>query len=256
MLTANRSNIGRVRHVNEDHAWVGQLSGGLTYAIVADGMGGHQAGDVASKLAVDSFCNMLERQHEKAEVSQEEAKMLVRQAIAEANEKVYGMASRNERYHSMGTTVVAALLGGGSAVIGHVGDSRAYRISKEKLSLLTEDHSLVNELLKSGQLSYEEAANHPRKNVLTRAIGTDAHVDIDVQSLSWDAEDMLLLCSDGLTNMVSEEQILAVLAQESDDLGAKADQLIQQALEAGGEDNVTVVLLQEAAGAKRKEEVV
>jgi protein phosphatase len=92
--------------------------------------------------------------------------------------------------------------------------------------------------------------------VLTRAIGTDAHVDIDVQSLSWDAEDMLLLCSDGLTNMVSEEQILAVLAQESNDLGAKADQLIQQALEAGGEDNVTVVLLQEAAGAKRKEEAV
>lgn len=256
MLTANRSNIGRVRHVNEDHAWVGQLPGGITLAIVADGMGGHQAGDVASRLAVESFRSMLERQHERSEVSQQEGKMLLRQAIAEANEKVYEMASRNERYHSMGTTVVAAMLGGGSAVIGHVGDSRAYRVSKERLSLLTEDHSLVNELLKSGQLSQEEAANHPRKNVLTRAIGTDAHVEIDVQSLPWSSEDLLLLCSDGLTNMVGEEQILAVLAQESDDLGAKADQLIQQALEAGGDDNVTVVLLQEATGAKRKEDVV
>lgn len=222
-------------------------------AIVADGMGGHQAGDVASKLAVDSFRGMFERQTERSGLSEQEAKMLIRQAIAEANEKVYEKASGNERYHNMGTTVVAAMLCGGSAVIGHVGDSRAYRVSKDKLSLLTMDHSLVNELLKSGQLSEEEALNHPRKNVLTRAIGTDEHVEIDVMALEWRPDDMLLLCSDGLTNMVSDDQIHAVLAEDSRDIGAKADQLIQQALEAGGDDNITVVLLQEVAGAKQEE---
>lgn len=246
MLTAILSNIGRVRQVNEDQCWVGALGGGIAIAVVADGMGGHQAGDVASQTAVDTFRGAFEQHADKDSITEQEGKMLIRQAIAEANETIYAMASRNDRYHNMGTTVVSALMLPGMAVIGHVGDSRAYRIGGGgSIELLTMDHSLVNELVKSGQLSAEEAAHHPRRNVLTRAIGTDPEVEIDVQSIEWHPEDVLLLCSDGLTNMVGEDQIAEVVADPSQELEAKADHLIQLALEGGGDDNITVVLLQE-----------
>ncbi|GKU78506.1 Stp1/IreP family PP2C-type Ser/Thr phosphatase [Paenibacillus sp. L3-i20] len=253
MLTANRSNIGRVRQVNEDQSWVGKLNNGVTLAIVADGMGGHQAGDVASQMAVNAFRTAFEHHTARVELSEQEGKMLIRQAISEANEAIYAMASHNERYHNMGTTIVAVLVSKGNAIIGHVGDSRAYKVTSDGIHQLTMDHSLVNELLKSGQLTEEEALNHPRRNVLTRAIGTDAHVDIDVQSLSWSPEDVLVLCSDGLTNMVNDQQLLETVSNDELELEAKADHLIQLALDAGGDDNITVVLLQEAAKVKREE---
>lgn len=253
MLTANRSDIGRVRQVNEDQSWVGQLSNGVTLAIVADGMGGHQAGDVASQMAVNAFRHALERQAAKTELTEQEGKMLIRQAIGEANEAIYTMAAGNERYHNMGTTIVAALLRANNAIIGHVGDSRAYRVTQNSIKLLTMDHSLVNELVKSGQITEEEAAHHPRRNVLTRAVGTDPRVEIDVQAMVWSPDDVLVLCSDGLTNMVSEREIQAAVASEELDLESKADHLIQLALDAGGDDNITVVLLHEGAGVKREE---
>lgn len=252
MLTANRSDIGRVRQVNEDQSWVSQLNNGITLAIVADGMGGHQAGDVASKKAVDAFRSMLEQSAVKADLSLQEGKMLIRQAITQANEAVFELASRNEHYHNMGTTIVAALVKQDNAIIGHVGDSRAYKITAGVITQITTDHTLVNELVKSGQLSMEEAAHHPRRNVLTRAVGTDSHVDIDVQSVEWSPQDVLLLCSDGLSNMVSEQQMLQTVTTEQLELEAKADHLIQLALHAGGDDNITVVLLQEAAGTNRE----
>ncbi|MBH5316755.1 Stp1/IreP family PP2C-type Ser/Thr phosphatase [Paenibacillus sp. GSMTC-2017] len=253
MLTASRSNIGRVRQVNEDQSWVGQLNNGVTLAIVADGMGGHQAGDVASLMAVNAFRTAFEQHTERTELSEQEGKMLIRQAISEANETIYAMASQNERYHNMGTTIVALLVNDDSAIIGHVGDSRAYKVTSEGISQLTTDHSLVNELLKSGQLTEEEALHHPRRNVLTRAIGTDRNVDIDVQSLDLLPDDILMLCSDGLTNMVSEQQLLETVLNDELELEAKADHLIQLALDAGGDDNITVVLMQEAAKVKREE---
>lgn len=253
MLTANRSNIGRVRQVNEDQSWVGQLNNGATLAIVADGMGGHQAGDVASQLAVDAFRSMFTMSAEKINLSLQEGKMLIRQAIANANEAVYAMAAQNDRYHNMGTTIVAALLKQDRAVIGHVGDSRAYKVSEGNITQLTVDHSLVNELVKSGQLSEEEAADHPRRNVLTRAVGTDPQVEIDVQMVEWSPDDVLLLCSDGLTNRISDQQILAAVTNEELEIDAKADHLIQLALDAGGDDNITVVLLQQSASTEREE---
>lgn len=247
MLTVNRSDIGRIRMANEDRSWAGVTSGGLTMAIVADGMGGHQAGDVASQLAVDAFREAMEPLQ--AGASAEEAQRCLREAIARANEVVYDMASRNEQYHNMGTTVVAALFIEESLlVIGHIGDSRAYRISSgSAITQLTEDHTLVNELVRSGQISAEEAAHHPRRNVLTRALGTDDEVELDVQTFDWSGDDILLLCSDGLSGMISDEDILqAVSAQAS--LDEKADRLISMALAAGGDDNITVVLLQSGAG--------
>ncbi|MFD0959387.1 Stp1/IreP family PP2C-type Ser/Thr phosphatase [Paenibacillus chungangensis] len=255
MLTAYRTHVGRVRHVNEDHAWIGRLGSSIALAIVADGMGGHLAGDVASGMAVEAFRSALEQYSEKTAFSEEEAKMLMRQAISAANESIHAMASKEEKYHNMGTTIVAALLQRGRAVVGHVGDSRAYRLGKDSISLLTEDHSLVNELLRSGQLNPEEAAHHPRRNVLTRAVGTDARVDIDVNSLPWAPDDVLLLCSDGLSNLVNEGRMLETMTASGWDLEAGAEQLIQLALEAGGDDNVTVVLLRLDAGEREENEL-
>jgi serine/threonine protein phosphatase PrpC len=255
LLTANRSDIGRVRQVNEDYSWVSQFNNGVTLAIVADGMGGHKAGDVASQKAVDAFRSTVEHGAAKPDLSLQEGKMLIRQAISSANEAVYDLASRNEQYSNMGTTIVAALVKSDNAIIGYVGDSRAYKIAEGDITQLTVDHTLVNELVKSGQLSAEEAAHHPRRNVLTRAVGTDSHVDIDIQTVDLLQGDVLLLCSDGLTNMVTDQQMLETVMNEHLELDAKAEHLISLALHAGGDDNITIVLLQDAAGANREERV-
>lgn len=230
--------------MNEDSGWTETLVPGLFAAIVADGMGGHQAGDVASKLAVDTFRDAL--QGSSASLTIEERKTLVSQAILQANEVVYDTAANNEQYHNMGTTVVAALLTDENGVIGHIGDSRAYQWRDGVLTQLTEDHTLVNELVKSGQITLEEAARHPRRNVLTRALGTDEHVEVDVRGISWKEGDTLLLCSDGLSSMIGAASIAETLQQDELDLDQKADRLVQLALQAGGDDNVTVVLLHHA----------
>jgi len=246
LRTANRSDVGRIRLVNEDRAWAAELPSGLTAAIVADGMGGHQAGDVASQLAVDTFREAISSVQ--AELTPEQAKTALCQAILQANEAVFDLAARNEHYRNMGTTVVAALLLGDAGFIGHIGDSRAYKQRGDTLRLLTEDHTLVNELAKSGQISPEEAANHPRRHVLTRALGTEREVEVDLKGFSWQPGDRLLLCSDGLYAMVSEDEIRETLLDEDLDLDAKANRLIELALEAGGEDNVTVLLIEYSDG--------
>lgn len=230
--------------MNEDRGWCEELEPGLVVAIVADGMGGHQAGDVASKLAVDTFREAL--QGSSASLTLEERKTLISQAILQANEVVYDTASNNEQYYNMGTTVVAALLTADNGVIGHIGDSRIYQWREGQLTQLTEDHTLVNELVKSGQITPEEAANHPRRNVLTRALGTDEQVEVDVKGISWLKDDLLLLCSDGLSSMISAAAIVETLQQDGMDLNQKADRLVQLALQAGGDDNITVVLLHHA----------
>ncbi|MFC4100994.1 Stp1/IreP family PP2C-type Ser/Thr phosphatase [Paenibacillus xanthanilyticus] len=242
MNIAFRSDIGRIRLVNEDRAWAQQENNGCAVAIVADGMGGHLAGEVASQLAVDTFRESLDG-IELPALSQEERRNLVRSAILQANEVVYDMASRNDQYHNMGTTVVAVLAGQEGGVIGHIGDSRVYIWNKGQLIQLTEDHTLVNELAKTGQISQEEAANHPRRNVLTRALGTDEQVEVDLIDFDWERGDLLLLCSDGLSTMVADDEMSTILDGGDHDLDAKAEQLVELALQAGGDDNITVVLL-------------
>ncbi len=241
LKTVLRSHVGKVRQVNEDQAWSGRLSSGLTAAIVADGMGGHRAGDVASSLAVDSLVKSLQAWGQPS--SQEDGVPALRDMIRQANSVVYETASLNEQYHNMGTTVVVALLDGSTGLIGHIGDSRAYRLRSGRLELLTEDHSLVNELTKSGQLSPDEAARHPRRNVLTRALGTDSEVDVDVQVVEWLSGDLLLLCSDGLSGLVEPTDVQATLEDPSALMEQRAQKLIDLALAAGGDDNITVVLI-------------
>jgi serine/threonine protein phosphatase PrpC len=240
MKMANKSDIGRIRTVNEDRAFAETNKHGVTVAIVADGMGGHQAGDFASQKATQIIQEQLLLLE--PELSEEVYVYQVKDAIIRANQAVYEIALQQEKYHGMGTTVVVALVCNERVVIGHIGDSRAYRFREGGLTQLTEDHSLVNELVKSGQITPEEAEHHPRRNVLVRALGTDAEVKVDVQVLAWEAGDVLLLCTDGLSGLVGYEGILNILKQKTD-LNQKASILIDSALTAGGDDNITVVLL-------------
>jgi len=241
MLTVLRSHVGKVRQVNEDQAWSGALADGWTAAIVADGMGGHRAGDVASSLAVDSLVQSLQAWGHTASAADAATKLSG--IVKQANKVVFDTASLNDRYHNMGTTVVMALIREDAALLGHIGDSRAYRLRGGQLELLTEDHTLVNELTKSGQLTPQEAAHHPRRNVLTRALGTDREVDADVQLIDWQNGDVMLLCSDGLSGLVEDSEVQAALERPGTGLEQRADELIELALAAGGDDNITVVLV-------------
>ncbi|WP_040948594.1 Stp1/IreP family PP2C-type Ser/Thr phosphatase [Gorillibacterium massiliense] len=245
MLTAVRTDIGRIRAVNEDRALVTPDLNGLVFAIVADGMGGHQAGDTASQMAVELIHEGL--QQVQPDASEEERKLLLHEAIQSANRQIYEVSRSRQQFSGMGTTVVALLATEQSLTIANIGDSRAYLRRNDKLIRLTEDHSLVYELMKSGQLTAEEAENHPRRNVLTRALGTDPDVEADICVHNWEPGDIILVCSDGLSTMATDTTLLRVL-QGDGDLGQIADSLILTALEAGGDDNITVVLLKNAPG--------
>lgn len=247
------SDVGRVRSVNEDSTKVVRMEQGYVLGIVADGMGGHQAGDTASQLAVQTIVEDLSSLP--IGISLEDCDNALKQAILHANEVVFRKSQENVEYHNMGTTVVAVLLKDQAGVIGHIGDSRAYLFRQGEVVKLTEDHSLVNELVKSKQITEEEASVHPRRNVLTRALGTDEQVTVDMDPLTMESGDILLLCSDGLSNYVTTVQMTQTLSSNSLSLDERANGLLQLALNAGGDDNISVALLEfhEEAGSSIKE---
>jgi protein phosphatase len=222
---------GRRRRRNED-AYVAEPP---LFAI-ADGMGGAQAGEVASGLAAAVL--------EEA-TGDERGEERVASLIQEANRRVFQRSNEDAATSGMGTTMTVALVDNsdGTIAFGHVGDSRAYRIRGGTLEQLTDDHSLVGELVRSGRLSPEEAETHPQRSVITRALGTEPDVDVDTFTTEAEPEDIYLLCSDGLTDMISTREILSVV-EESRDLDAAARSLIDAANAGGGEDNITVVLFQ------------
>ena len=203
---------------------------------IADGMGGAQAGELASSLAAGAI-----REDEGAEGSGERR---VTELIQEANRRVYQRSSQDAAASGMGTTMTVALVSNGNVVFGHVGDSRAYLIRNGKLEQLTEDHSLVAELVRSGKLSPEEAETHPQRSVITRALGTDPDVDVDTFSIETVPGDLFMLCSDGLTSMVEDDVILQTVEKNRDNLQAAAKALIRAANKGGGEDNITVVFFE------------
>jgi PPM family protein phosphatase len=231
---ARASDTGRKRRRNEDSYVVAP-----PLFAVADGMGGAQAGEVASKLAAAA----LEETDPGALSGPERLTSL----IQEANRRVYERASSDPATSGMGTTMTVALVEGGGVTIGHVGDSRAYLVREGKLEQLTEDHSLVNELLKSGKLSREEADVHPQRSVITRAVGTDPDVDVDAFVVDAEEGDIFLLCSDGLTDMVSDHDILETVERHPDDLDRVTKSLVSAANRGGGEDNITVIAFTIAA---------
>lgn len=235
-----QSDVGRRRNTNQDYASVFTNQEGVKLAILADGMGGHRAGDIASQMAVLNLGNAWEEQDL---TDDEKIAQWFIQAIQEENALIYQRGQEQPEYNGMGTTIVAAALSEERFTIAHVGDSRAYLIRDGKIIQLTEDHSLVNELVKSGEISEEMAVNHPRKNILTRSVGMPGTVEVDVSTYIWQLKDRLLLCSDGLTNMLSEEMIETIVNQEGT-LSDKVTELINQANEAGGADNITVLLIE------------
>lgn len=240
--TVHASDIGRVRSVNEDSVWIGTTCHGYTLGIIADGMGGHQAGETASRLALETIKNNLDELE--PDIQDEALRDALSAAILEANSTVFKEAAVDDKYHNMGTTVVAVLLNGSRGYIGHIGDSRAYLIRDNAAVQLTEDHTLVNELFKNGQISVEELDNHPRRNVLIRALGTDAEVVADMAPVTLLPGEILLLCSDGLSNFVTNEHLGKVAGIQEIPLEERADRLLQLALLAGGSDNISIALLE------------
>ena len=231
--SAGLTDPGRVRRRNED-AFV------CTPPLfaVADGMGGAQAGEIASRLAAAAFRDHLAHAPGDVDLDPE---VRLRSVIQEANRRIYARAANDPKVSGMGTTVTAALLSGGRVAVGHVGDSRAYRVRDGNLEQLTQDHSLVADLVRSGRLTPQEAEIHPQRSVITRALGTDAAVVVDSFSADAQPGDVFLLCSDGLTTMVGEDTLLETIAG-TPDLDAAARSLVAAANARGGEDNVTVVL--------------
>jgi serine/threonine protein phosphatase PrpC len=234
---------GRKRRRNEDSFLVDP-----PFFAVADGMGGAQAGEVASRLAAAAFREF----HEADELGPEQRLEAI---IQEANRRIFERSQEDTGLSGMGTTITAALLGDDAIAIGHVGDSRAYLIRDEALEQLTQDHSLVADLIRSGRLTPEEAEEHPQRSVITRALGTDADVDVDTFLVDAKPGDVFLICSDGLTSMVSEEEILKRLG-EAEGLEQATKALIKAANKRGGEDNITVILFRIEGGERLDDTLV
>jgi PPM family protein phosphatase len=226
--TTCKTDTGRQRRDNEDNAYARP-----PVFVVADGMGGAQAGEVASRIAIEAFEGGLPD----AGSPEERLRTLVR----EANHEIYERARADRQRAGMGTTLTAAYVDDAHVAIAHVGDSRAYLFRDGTLQRLTQDHSLVDELVRRGKLTEEQAAEHPQRSIITRALGPEPDVEVDTWTYPARAGDVVLLCSDGLTSMISEERVREILAAH-DNLDVAADALINEANEAGGRDNITVVL--------------
>ncbi len=226
-----KSHVGLVREQNEDTVLVDEQQG---IFILADGMGGHNAGEVASLLAAETLRDALQRQTASAD--------LLRLAFRRANRAVFERQLGEESLSGMGTTLTALWEEGDHVLLGHVGDSRAYLYAGGRLRQISEDHSYVADLVRAGAITEEEAFHHPRRNVITRAVGTDESVRADVVEILKAPGEKWLLCSDGLTDLVRDPEIAEILAQFS---GQEAvEQLVDKALLYGGKDNVSVLLVE------------
>jgi PPM family protein phosphatase len=229
-----KTDVGRQRSVNEDDLVVR-----APFFVVADGMGGAKAGEVASAMATDAF----EGESDSGEPAEEQLARIVRAA----NRRIYDLAVSDESHRGMGTTLTAAKLDGDRVSVAHVGDSRAYRLRDGELEQLTNDHSLVAELERSGQISPEAAEHHPQRSIITRALGPEPDVDVDTYTVAGREGDVFLLCSDGLTSMISDGEVTSIM-RSADSLEAAAESLVRAANQSGGKDNITVVLFRLGGG--------
>ncbi|HYE80585.1 MAG TPA: Stp1/IreP family PP2C-type Ser/Thr phosphatase [Clostridia bacterium] len=249
MRSVGKTDIGLVRKVNEDSFLCEKLDGiEDTYLyIVADGMGGHNAGEVASSMAVEEIASYIKENIGELMLGDREIQDLIRNAITHANDKVYKTSILKSNCLGMGTTLSMVLVKGTVIYIGHVGDSRIYLIRENRIERLTEDHSLVAELIKAGTIKPEEAANHPQKNVITKALGTEYTLEPDVSRCDMQNGDIILICTDGLSNTVYEEDIVDLVVNTSD-LNEACELLVNKAKEKGGFDNITAVVIQMCKG--------
>lgn len=248
LTSAGRTHVGMKRAHNEDSL---RLFREENLFIVADGMGGHASGEVASQMSVESLAEFFRATAEDDEVTwpykmdkgrkYEENRVIT--GIKLSNRKIFESASRDSKLKGMGTTIVVVFFVNGGAYVGHVGDSRVYRQRNGKLTQLTEDHSLLNDYIKMKNLTPEEIEAFPHKNVIVRALGMKETVQVDVYHEIPETGDTYLLCSDGLSGMVNDENIQRILGDTETDLDKKAERLIELANENGGTDNITVILV-------------
>jgi len=242
---------GKVRSHNEDSGGIYYSSNDQILAIIADGMGGHQAGDVASQMAT-SLIQKKWGEMEKLDQPDASEKWLST-VIAELNKSIFDYSLKNTEYEGMGTTIVIAICTHEFITIAHIGDSRCYLLNENGFMQITEDHSLVNELLRAGQITKDDAEHHPRKNILLKALGTEEAVAEDVQTISWEEGNKLLLCSDGLTNKLSDEELKEFI-QSGKDLKQTGLDMIQLANDRGGEDNISLIILDHTPSLEEGEE--
>jgi len=237
---AGLSDVGRCRSLNQDRYLVDPTSG--LYA-VADGMGGHAAGEVASRMAIEALAQSMRREEGSSWDDPAEAGRCLEQALLEGNRKICESTEAHSEWRGMGTTIVAAVAVGNRLVIGHVGDSRAYLLRNGDLTQLTSDHSLVNEQVKMGLITSEEAQRHPHRNIVTRALGNQPRVAVDLLEETVQAGDLILLCSDGLNSMLDHAEIREALHSHRNVPQTACRALVDRANARGGEDNITVVVL-------------
>lgn len=238
MQTFSITDTGRTRTANQDYVFCRDSAVGSfpNLFIVADGMGGHNAGDTASRMCVEEVVSQIEKSTKVTPIG------IFEQAVASANEKVFEASFSDKALNGMGTTIVASVVLGDTAYIVNVGDSRLY-VYKNTLRQVTVDHSLVEEMVQSGKLHKEDMRTHPNKNIITRALGTNKEVKADCFEIEVDEGDVLLLCSDGLSNMLEDDMIEDIIRKNKDDMKMTGEQLVKEANDAGGKDNISVVLV-------------
>ena len=238
LKTFSITDIGKRRKLNQDYVFTSEIPVGQldNLFIVADGMGGHNAGDYASKYTIETIVEEIEKSKEVSVVS------VMEKAIQSANRHIRAKSLENEGFSGMGTTVVAATLRGDKLCVANVGDSRLYVINKE-IRQITVDHSLVEEMIRMGGIKREQARLHPDKNIITRAIGAEDELEIDFFQVKLEKGDFILMCSDGLTNMIEDEEIRMIL-QGQRDIVEKAEALVATANNNGGRDNIAVILIE------------
>ena len=240
MHIIGNTDVGRARIANEDAFKYGYFDDGASWAVVCDGMGGVHGGKVASSTAIDIVSQKIKKCYNTS-MKIPSIENLLLSSITTANCLVYDRGSADKELEGMGTTIVAAIVKDGEACIAHVGDSRAYKISNNEIHLITKDHSLVQEMLDLGQITQVEFENHPRKNIITRAMGVEEKVEIEFNVTSFNKGDVLLLCSDGLSGLVKSDSMLEIY--NSSVFDSLADKYIEAANDNGGVDNITVVVM-------------
>lgn len=240
MNIVGKSDTGLVRKTNQDAYAFSTLAENACFAVVCDGMGGANSGDVAAKTAVEIISKRITENYKK-NMSVNSIKTMLTTAITNANIKIYNMAQENKDLMGMGTTVVAVVVVNSTAFVVHVGDSRAYLINSLCAFQLTRDHSMVQQLVEQGKLTEKQAKSHPEKNIITRALGVEKKVNIDYLETRISEKDIIVICTDGLTNYVDGNEIKKICMKMSPEKAL--DAMIEKAIEKGGTDNITSVIL-------------
>lgn len=232
-----KTDVGMVRKTNQDAAISRTVSSDLAWSLICDGMGGTGGGDIASSMAIEEISEYLDANLQ-SDSSAQDIKVFMYNAIESANNRIFEETLRNKLLSNMGTTVVLCVVNGSELHVMYAGDSRAYLISEDSIKQITKDHSIVQEMVDRGEITKQDAKNHPQKNIITRALGVDKNIKLDYMTLGLKKDDILLMCTDGLTNEISDDYIYSICVNSV--INEIPEKLIRRANLSGGRDNITV----------------